>query len=471
MEEVTNFSIGVEPQDSLRQVADSLAGYTRELLQAAVTEEDLRVGFEKRIEPLLRSIGVECQPKYERMGVGARTVYRGRPDAVHGQVIIEYERPDAFSAERAVLHAEDQLVNYMSAEAEGQKTQPAAALRRLVGVGFDGRSMFFLHYLRRGNANRGAIDRAGFMRRGPHPFDAESARTFLTYLRALTRLPLTAEHLAERFGPKSKIAPMSVSALADGLQNWGGGKAPVFFNEWKRLFGIVYGEQFGSQQPEEARVLSSAYGVSAEIDFQQLLFCIHTYFALLMKLIAAELITLNESSLAASFSHQLVHSPQDGLRAQLTDIEDGGIYARRGITNFLEGDFFRWYLDAFSPRLEEAIRETARALSEFEPGTTSIEPESTRDLLKKLYQYLVPQQVRHKLGEYYTPDWLAELLLDEVGYDGNGLHRLLDPACGSGTFLVLAIQRARSMRGFTRTPRSKPPRESSPTSGDLTSTR
>lgn len=38
---------------------------------------------------------------------------------------------------------------------------------------------------------------------------------------------------------------------------------------------------------------------------------------------------------------------------------------------------------------------------------------------------------------------MAELLLNEVGYDGNTLKRFLDPACGSGTFLVLAIQRAK----------------------------
>lgn len=109
----------------------------------------------------------------------------------------------------------------------------------------------------------------------------------------------------------------------------------------------------------------------------------------------------------------------------------------------MEGDFFRWYLYAFdSPELKEAIKEIARGLSEFEPATSTLDPISTRDLLKKLYQYLVPKEVRHRLGEYYTPDWLAELLLNEVGYDGNTLKRFLDPACGSGTFLVLAIQRA-----------------------------
>ena len=94
----------------------------------------------------------------------------------------------------------------------------------------------------------------------------------------------------------------------------------------------------------------------------------------------------------------------------------------------------------------------ARCLSEFEPATTTIEPEVSRDLLKKLYQYLVPDVVRHHLGEYYTPDWLAELVLNEVGYRGDTRKRLLDPACGSGTFLVLAIQRSREFGAKKREP-------------------
>jgi len=433
----------LEIQESLLQAADKLVGFVSELLRTSKTEEDLRIGFEKILDPLLKSIGVESKPIYERLGTEAKTVYRGRPDAVHGQVIIEYEPPSAFSSNRIVLHAHEQLVGYMTAEAQGHKTDPLGLLNRLVGVGFDGHFIFFVQYPRRKNGTTTTIDEALFIRHGPYPFDPESARTLLTYLRALARLPLTAEHLADKFGPRSKIAPMAVSAFADALEYWGGSRVRVFFNEWKRLFGIVYGEQFTTQQAEEAQTLSSLYGVGKETGFQELLFSVHTYFALLMKLIAAELITLKESTFTTSFSYQLPHTSKEGLQAQLTHIEDGGIYAKRGITNFLEGDFFRWYLDAFSPRLEGAIREVARGLSEFEPATTTIDPESARDLLKKLYQYLVPQEVRHKLGEYYTPDWLAGLVLNETGYKGNTLKRLLDPACGSGTFLVLAIQRAK----------------------------
>jgi len=408
-------------QKSLPKLADDLVSGTKNILREAKTEEDLRIGFEKLLDPLKTELNLKSTPKYEK------SVYSGRSDAMHGQVIIEYEPPKSFSSKKNIDHAYDQLVNYLSDEAKETK------LKQLVGVGFDGEQIFFIQY-------------PNLSIRGPYNFNPESARTFLIHLRALSRLPLTAENLAQKFGPQSELAPKMVSALANALEYWGNQThTRTFFNEWKRLFGIVYGEQFtGGQQEKEAETLSKLYRVGKDTDFQELLFSVHTYFAFLMKLIAAELLTLRETSFSSSLTSQLAHIPDDELKKQLEDIENGGVYARKGITNFLEGDFFRWYLDTFeSPELKEAIREIGRALSEFEPATSTLDPVSTRDLLKKLYQYLVPQEVRHRLGEYYTPDWLAELLLNEVGYDGNTLKRFLDPACGSGTFLVLAIQRAK----------------------------
>jgi len=416
--------------DSPSRLADDLISKTKIILREAKTEEDLRIGFEKLLEPIKNQLGIRSIPKFEK------SVYSGRSDAVHGQVIIEYEPPKSLSSKKNIDHAYEQLVNYLSDEAKETK------LNQLVGVGFDGERIFFVQYQ---DKNGKAIDKTKFFIRGPYDFNPESARTFLIHLRALSRLPLTAENLAQKFGPQSELAPKMVSALANALEYWGDQThIRTFFNEWKRLFGIVYGEQFtGGHQEKEAETLSKLYKVGKETDFQELLFSVHTYFAFLMKLIAAELLTLRDTSFGSSLTSELAHISDDELKSRLSDIENGGIYARKGITNFLEGDFFRWYLDAFdSPELREAVREIARCLSEFEPATSTLDPVSTRDLLKKLYQYLVPQEVRHRLGEYYTPDWLAELLLNEVGYDGNNFKRFLDPACGSGTFLVLAIQRA-----------------------------
>ena len=107
----------------------------------------------------------------------------------------------------------------------------------------------------------------------------------------------------------------------------------------------------------------------------------HTYFALLMKIIAAELVSVSDGSFRASFSHDLVHSRTEEMFGRFTDLENGGVYHKRGITNFLEGDFFSWYLEAFdSPRLQDALREVASGLSDFEPATTTIEPDVSREL-------------------------------------------------------------------------------------------
>jgi hypothetical protein len=173
----------------------------------------------------------------------------------------------------------------------------------------------------------------------------------------------------------------------------------------------------------------------------------------LMKFLAVELASLQGGALVSSFVAALPAMTEKELRRELTNLENGGTFALLGINNFLEGDFFGWYLDAWDQTSEvsetsevslaDGIRALARTLADFEPATTTLEPEHTRDLLKKLYQYLVPRKLRHDLGEYYTPDWLAERLLNQVGYKGGPDKRLIDPGCGSGTFLILALRRLR----------------------------
>ncbi|MHA1274636.1 MAG: HsdM family class I SAM-dependent methyltransferase [Promethearchaeota archaeon] len=60
------------------------------------------------------------------------------------------------------------------------------------------------------------------------------------------------------------------------------------------------------------------------------------------------------------------------------------------------------------------------------------------DIFRGLYEEIIEQSHRRKLGEYYTPKWLVELILEEVSsvWEKNIPPKILDPACGSGTFLV-----------------------------------
>lgn len=72
-----------------------------------------------------------------------------------------------------------------------------------------------------------------------------------------------------------------------------------------------------------------------------------------------------------------------------------------------------------------------------------MKPEAIKDLLKEFYTTLVDEQLRHDLGEYYTPDWLAQRVLNCLEYEGDLNTTVLDPACGSGTFLLECITRLR----------------------------
>lgn len=61
----------------------------------------------------------------------------------------------------------------------------------------------------------------------------------------------------------------------------------------------------------------------------------------------------------------------------------------------------------------------------------------TGDILGNLYERFLDIDKRKKLGEYYTPMPIAQYVLERIGFfDEPG--PLMDPACGSGTFLIAA---------------------------------
>lgn len=65
------------------------------------------------------------------------------------------------------------------------------------------------------------------------------------------------------------------------------------------------------------------------------------------------------------------------------------------------------------------------------------------DVLKPLHHALIALATRQSLGELYTPDWLAEWMVAD-GLAEQPEAAMLDPACGSGTFLYFAIRRLRA---------------------------
>lgn len=67
------------------------------------------------------------------------------------------------------------------------------------------------------------------------------------------------------------------------------------------------------------------------------------------------------------------------------------------------------------------------------------------DVWRNVYQHYLPREERQRLGGFYTPEELVELVLDLVGYSATdknlGRKLFIDPACGSGAFVVGALAR------------------------------
>ncbi|WP_256403448.1 Eco57I restriction-modification methylase domain-containing protein [Halorubrum salinum] len=92
--------------------------------------------------------------------------------------------------------------------------------------------------------------------------------------------------------------------------------------------------------------------------------------------------------------------------------------------------------DATRDRFSRAVAEVFFNVLRFDFGDVE------GDLLGDLYQRYFDPETRKALGEFYTPQPVIDYIMDGVGYErGVSNERLIDPACGSGTFLVEAVER------------------------------
>lgn len=360
------------------------------------------------------------------------TLLNGRADAVYNRFVIEYESPGSLRRENRYQHnqhAIEQVKTYLSGLVHVERHK----VERLAGVAFDGGFYIFIRQK----------DKTWHIEE-PVPVNPASTERFLRTLASLsTERALIPENLVEDFGENCNIARRVVGALYNALKGTDHPRAKVLFDQWARQFSEVC----DYDQASKINVMAHAksYGVNDKsIRPFPLFFCIHSYYALLIKLLAVQIVHYYLMPRLGTDLRRAATLSSDKLKRYLSTIEDGGIFRQLGINNFVEGDLFRWYLDCWNPETEGACRSIITTLSEYAIDTLDIDPDATRDLLKQLYQNLMPKPLRHNLGEYYTPDWLAERLLNQLEagrFEGNPKKRLLDPACGSGTFLFLTIRK------------------------------
>lgn len=408
---------------------------------SAKNEREFQTKVTFHIEQFAKSVGVALLLREEY------TLVTGRADAVYNRLIIEYERPGSLRANLNhghTRHAVNQVKQYIEEVAKTEKHDRD----RLLGVAFDGEIMVFARY-RDGH----------WYVESPLEVNKHSAARLLRSLVSLSSgRALIPENLVEDFGAQNIYSQRVARALYHAMEGHTDDLTATLFRQWQLFFGQVSGYEEATarlQSKKQLRQFARGMGLRPEdSDPPRLFFVIHTYFSFLVKAIARLVLERYAgASLGPTPLAVMANLEGEKLRRELEKLEDGGIFRTLGLNNLLEGDFFAWYLQAWTPEVQDSLRLTLNRLAEYNPSTIEDDPFAARDLLKKLYHYLLPRELRHDLGEFYTPDWLAERVLTQLNEplfvfpketrQSASLfpsRRLLDPACGSGTFLVLAIR-------------------------------
>jgi hypothetical protein len=389
--------------DERMQLAETYAQRLHNALQAILPKSPNESDFRREIDKVLDAFCTEA-----KIDTHLHTEYklaRGRADAVFNRLIIEYKRPGVLgdSLEHSgTQSAIRQLKKYLTDLAKKERHE----LARLAGVVFDGRYLVFVRY-RDGN----------FTVEHPVPATKESLQRLLVWLASTASgIALTPENLTRDFGIEQLRTQAILRALYDGLTAAlqpdanGNPTNPMvnnLFRQWQVFFSqsIDYSEAFGGHKLKPLQEWARKAGIdikSAE-EAERLFFVMHTYFALLAKLLGYLAVSrVLAPGLGASPLGQWL-SDSETLQRRLHDLESGGIFRQLGVVNLLEGDFFAWYLYAWDDSIERALRNILQRLDEYDPTTLALVPEETRDLFKQLYHYLLPREIRHNLGEYYTP--------------------------------------------------------------------
>src|SRR6185437_8898098 len=211
-------------------------------------------------------------------------VASGRVDSVYDRVIVEYKNPKS-PADRIGSTLRDpgtaKLLTQIKSRFGDLKKEHGQPIESLFGVGLDGNRVIFVRY-RDGN----------WIEEAPVPLTEISATRLLWALFNLGAggKPFSATYLARDFGGGSISASSMVRALYSAQRESSDPKAQTLYEEWQSLFGIVCGYEALSAN-EDVASLAALYGLTeGPVDFKLLLFCAHTYYAFVMKLLSADIV-------------------------------------------------------------------------------------------------------------------------------------------------------------------------------------
>jgi len=111
-------------------------------------------------------------------------------------------------------------------------------------------------------------------------------------------------------------------------------------------------------------------------------------------------------------------------------------FAKSKFPTIMEETVYDWIIDIADERFSRVVEHVLYWLSFFDFSAAK------EDILAGIYTNMVSASTRKKLGQVFTPPWLADYIVERVLREKGSNASVLDPACGSGTFLVSFFNQA-----------------------------
>lgn len=426
-----------ERADSFRKILDS-AAYQSNLEDVASailrkcdsddTEATIASVFENELYHFIRvQFAIEIKFKKEIGRKNLRHEFRGRMDAISNGLVIEYKRQSKLVDSADQQKASDQISDYLN-----QLYNEGTICN---GVLTDGRRVCFFFW------SQGTLSHTGFT-----TISTISVDKIIRYLVGSEEKSINSSNILNDFTLKNTKNPTYklAQALFKTIKDNASGRSNMLYEEWLSLFHLSETDK-GKNKDIVARqkVLGEFFGCDLKkngLDYKAL-FALQTTYALVIKLMACKVIGKLAYDNSIQYFGDLADVGSDELLDFLIRLEDGYVFKAGGVLNLLEGDFFSWYAskNQWSIQISKPIKDIVAQIEMY--ATDNGSRVETVDVFKDLYMDFIPQEVRHSLGEYYTPDWLVDHVVNEaIAKCGNSsAWRGIDPCCGSGVFVLKMV--------------------------------
>ncbi|MCT8653828.1 hypothetical protein KZ324_11050, partial [Glaesserella parasuis] len=391
-------------------------------INKAETEATIASIFENNLHYLIKSFfGKEIIFHKESGKNFFRHKFLGRIDAISNGLVIEYKSIDKLTREKDQKNAISQTKDYLKQihNESGNNYQ---------GLVTNGKKIAYLYFI------GDEIKNTAFS-----TIEVKDLDRIIQSLINVGSKQFSPKNIVSDFKSTSHITQNLSNSLYDAICTHKTQKTEMLMEEWQVLFRLSESDKGQNQDIEKRRKkLSEIFSDNINNNEKEYLalYVLQTSYAIIVKLIACKVIQTLSFSEDVKFFSDLSVIDSIKLQRFMEKLEDGYVFSSGGIRNLLEGDFYSWYSDKnqWNQKIYNSIKNIIKELEFYSSSNFSYEFQ-TIDIFKDLYMEIMPNEIRHSLGEYFTPSWMADHVvsrsLEKLNKES---WKAIDPCCGSGVF-------------------------------------